>query len=79
MFLEFARKAARNEQEDKVTTSLGTSELETLIAALEGAAGTIGAAFREADFGEAANSRRAQLLLVKLKALKVAKSDAAVH
>lgn len=79
VFLEFARKAARIEQEDKVTMSLGASELETLVAALENTTVSTTAALREADFGEAANGRRAQLLLEKLRALRIAKPDAAAH
>jgi len=79
VFLEFARKAARIEQEDKVTMSLGASELETLVAALENTTATATAALREADFGEAANGRRAQLLLEKLRTLKIAKPDTAAH
>jgi hypothetical protein len=79
VFLEFARKAARIEQEEKVAMSLGASELETLVAALEGTTATATAALREADFGEATNGRRAQLLLEKLKALKVARPDTVGH
>ena len=79
VFLEFARKAARIEQEDKVTVSLGASELETLVAALESTPSTTAAALREADFGEAANPRRSWLLMRKLKALTVAKPDMAGH
>ena len=79
VFLEFARKAARIEQEEKVTMSLGASELETLVAALESTTATTKAVLREADFGEAGNGRRAQLLWEKLKALKVAKSEPAGH
>ena len=79
VFLEFARKAARIEQEDKVTVSLGASELETLVAALESTPSTTAAALREADFGEAANPRRSWLLMRKLKALTVTKPDMAGH
>ena len=79
VFLEFARKAARIEQEEKVAMTLGASELETLVAALEGTTATATAALREADFGEATNGRRAQLLLEKLKALKVARPDTVGH
>lgn len=79
VFLEFARKAARIQQEEKVTVSLAASELETLVAVLENTTATTAAVLREADFGEAANGRRAQLLLEKLKALKVAKPDPAGH
>ena len=79
VFLEFARKAARIEQEDKAMVSLGASELETVIAALENTMATKTPGLREADFGEAANSRRAQLLLEKLKALRVSRPDLAGH
>ncbi len=79
VFLEFARKAARIEQEDKVTVSLGASELETLMTALETATTTGAGAMREADFGEAANPRRVQLFLEKLKDLPVRKQEAAGH
>lgn len=79
VFLEFARKAARIEQEDKLTVSLGASELETLMTALETATTTGVGAMREADFGEASNPRRVQLLLEKLKALPVTKREVAGH
>ncbi len=65
VLLEFARKAARLEQEEKVTVTLAPSELESLRAALEQALST--PAEREADFNSPANPRRAQLLLERLK------------
>jgi len=79
VFLEFARKAARMEQEGRATVALGASELETLAASLETALSSTVAAQREADFGDASNPRRAQLLLEKLRALPVARPDAPGH
>ncbi len=70
VFLEFARKAARIEQEAKVTVALSRSDLETVLAAL--AAGEPDAATRrEADFGDPTNPRRRQLAWEKLRRLQV--------
>lgn len=78
VFLELARKAARLEQEDKVALSLGPGELETVLEAL--ATGASGAGNqREADFGDATNPRRMQMLWIKLKALKIPSSDRGNH
>jgi hypothetical protein len=67
ILLEFARKAMRLEQEDKLPMALPAGDCETLIAALEGALAHPGAAEREADINSPANPRRLQLTLEKLK------------
>ena len=67
--LEFARKAMRVEQEEKLALALAPAELETLAAALQHAAEKPAAEIREGDFNAAANPRRAQLLLAKLRPL----------
>lgn len=78
VFLEFARKAARIEQNEKVTASVSSDDLETVLAAL--AAGTgASSAGREADFGDAANPRRMRLVWEKLRGLQVAKEPDAGH
>ncbi len=79
VFLEFARKAARLEQEDRIAVSMGAGELETLLEALEAGAAAADASRREADFGDAANPRRMQLLWEKLRGLHVAKEKAEGH
>jgi len=68
IMLEFARKVMRMEQEEKANVSLSQSERETLVAALEGARGeTSRVEVREADFADALNPRRVELLLNRLK------------
>lgn len=70
VMLEFARKAMRIEQEEKVEVNLSPSELETLKAALDGSAGHAeNAGDREADFSSYANPRRLALLLEKISAV----------
>lgn len=78
VFLELARKAARLEQEDKVALSLGAGELETVLAALATGAARTGNQ-READFGDALNPRRLQMLWTKLKALEIPNSGRGSH
>lgn len=68
MVLEFARKAMRIEQEEKMKLELSPSDLETILAALEKEATTPEASLREADFATPNNSRRAQLVWEKLNA-----------
>lgn len=78
VFLEFARKAARIEQNEKVMASLSCDDLETVLAAL--AAGTSAApGGREADFADAANPRRMRLVWEKLGNLQVAKEEPGEH
>ncbi len=79
VFLEFARKAMRMEQEDRVTVQWGASELETMRGILEAALAAPEAGGREADFGCALNPRRVRLLLAKLKALDVSRPPDADH
>src|SRR5262245_28581068 len=67
ILLEFARKGARLEQEEKATVALTPSEMETLRAALEQTVTATSPDNREADFNSPTNPRRAQLLLEKLK------------
>jgi len=69
ILLEFARKALRLEQEEKVSVPFSPGELETLQAALEIAPNAPLSAEREADFNSPANPRRLQLALEKLKPL----------
>ena len=66
VLLEFARKAARLEQEEKITATVAPSDLETLRAALEQTLAAPASTGREADFNSPANPRRVQLLLGKL-------------
>ena len=77
ILLEFARKALRLEQEEKVAVSVSPGEVETLQAALEMAPSAPLSAEREADFNSPANPRRLQLALEKLKplALRTGSSD----
>ncbi len=67
LLLEFARKAARIEQEDKVQVGLSSAELETLQAALEADLKSPAAPGRAADFNAPLNPRRRALLLEKLR------------
>lgn len=67
ILLEFARKALRMEQEEKVDVPFSSGELETLQAALEIALNGPPCAGREADFNSPANPRRLQLALEKLR------------
>lgn len=72
VLLEFARKAMRIEQEDKVSMSMSVSELETLKAVLEASARPQSdPAHREADFSSATNPRRLALLLDKLASMQL--------
>ena len=79
VFLEFARKAARLEQEDRIGVSIGAGELETLLEALAAGVSAVDASRREADFGDAANPRRMQLLWEKLRGLHVVKEKSEGH
>jgi len=67
VLLEFARHSMRIEQEPRHAVELQASEVATLNAALEAAAGGRGESGREADFREPGNPRRARLLIEKLK------------
>jgi len=68
LFLEFARKAARWEGEEKVPVSLSASELASLKQVLRNAQDPpFAAGAREADFDNAANPRRLQWILEKLE------------
>jgi hypothetical protein len=66
VLLEFARKAARIVQEEKMKLELSPGEAATLVAALEIALRHPEGGLREADFNAPANPRRLQLLLEKL-------------
>jgi len=67
VFLEFARKAVRIEQEAKAPVSLSASELSSIESALNCAIDAESTGAREAEVGDALNRRRLQLLLIKLK------------
>lgn len=78
VLLEFARKAMRIEQEEKVEVKLSPSELETLKAALNASADHAeNAGDREADFSSATNPRRVALLLEKISAVPLPERPAA--
>jgi hypothetical protein len=73
LLLEWARLAARLEQEEKHELGLSASEWETIASALQRAqASGAGPDEREADFASARNPRRVQWVLDKLAALKAA-------
>lgn len=69
VFLEFARKAKRIEQEEKMNLDLSPSELETIVEGLQIAATHPPADLREAEFNHPANPRRLQLVAEKLRPL----------
>jgi hypothetical protein len=69
LLLEFARKAARFEQEDQFALTLAASEVETLRAALQRALDLPDPASREADLARPDNPRRLKWLLETLPAL----------
>ena len=72
VLLEFARKAARLEQEDRVPFAVGAGDLETIEAALHAALERGADGVREANFGVATNPRRLQWVLEKLQCLLAA-------
>lgn len=69
ILLELARKAARIEQEEKLTLALAPSDGATILAALEAALGQPDSGVREGDTGSPANPRRLLLTLEKLRPL----------
>lgn len=69
LLLEFARKAMRLEQEDKLKIELSFSELAAVRAALEAALAHEDSDERPADFDSPNNPRRLRLILEKLAAL----------
>ena len=69
VLLEFARTAARIEQQDKRAISFAPAELETCMAALEHAAESPNDELREADFSAPENPRRVRLVLEKMRTL----------
>lgn len=71
ILLEFARKAVRIDQEEKLQPAIPVADLETLKEALEFALSTPTVVEREADFGAASNPRRQRLVLEKLNGLLV--------
>jgi hypothetical protein len=68
VLLEFARKAVRLEQEDKMRLELSAGEIATLQGTLSFALEAKPAG-READFSQPDNGRRVRLLLAKLESL----------
>lgn len=76
VLLEFARKAMRIEQADKVHLAVSVEDAATLEAALQNSLQQPDFKVREGDFGAADNLRRVQLVLEKLQPLlKPASSD----
>lgn len=65
--LEFARKAVRVEQEEKIGVEIAESELDTIRDALEVALSIPDETGRVADFSSPANPRRRRLLLKKVE------------
>jgi hypothetical protein len=73
LLLEWARVAARIEQEQESDLKLSASERDTLVEALQMAQGTsLGPADREADFASPRNPRRVRWVLEKLVSRKKA-------
>ena len=72
VLLEFARKATRMEQEQKLKLELSPSEAVTLAVALRTALAHPDTTLREADFNAPGNPRRIQLLLEKIQPLAAA-------
>lgn len=66
VLLEFARKAMRIEQAEKVSLTLSDEDMETVRQTLKHALAHPPENLREADFGAALNPRRVQMLLEKL-------------
>jgi len=66
ILLEFARKAMRMEQEEKLEAAWSSSEVDTLERALRAVAEAKRPGEREADFSNPLNPRRVQLVLQKL-------------
>ena len=66
ILLEFARKAMRIEQAERVALNLSADDLQTMQEALRRTAENPPEGIREADFGAALNPRRVQLVLEKL-------------
>ena len=67
VLLEFARKAMRIEQQDKIPLGIAPAEAATIQAALRVALIQRGTSVREADFSAPQNLRRIQLVLEKLQ------------
>ena len=65
VLLEFARKAMRIEQAEKLKVDVSVEDAATLGAALQGILDQPGPAVREADFSAPVNPRRVQLVLEK--------------
>jgi hypothetical protein len=66
LLAEFARKAMRLEQGEKIALEWGAEEAETLVAALEAALQS-GVGTREGDVNSPGNPRRLQLALERIK------------
>jgi hypothetical protein len=67
VLLEFARKASRIEQEEKLPVQISGSELESFLAAAEAAIAAAPGSERVGNVGSAGNPRRLQLLIEKFK------------
>ncbi len=69
ILLEFARKAVRVQQEERIQVEFSSGEFASIRAALEIALGSPDGGLRDADFDAPANHRRLQLLVEKLAGL----------
>lgn len=76
VLLEFARKAARMEQADRLPLALSEAEFSTIREALAAVLKGPPLVEREADFGAAANPRRVRLALDKVEAALAAAAAA---
>jgi hypothetical protein len=77
VLLEFARKGMRMEQEEKISLTISESDAASLEAALRIALENPRSDIREADFNAAANPRRLQLAVEKLRASGIKLANAA--
>lgn len=77
--LEFARKAMKIEQEDKMDLKLAPSELASIKEALSHAANHPEASLREGDVASARSVRRLRLLLAKLDGVSTPDDDSDEH
>lgn len=70
LLLEFARKAMRLEQEERIPIPLPADDIKVVIAALEQALNNPPTTAREADFDEPLNPRRLRLTLERFQRLE---------
>lgn len=79
VILEFARKAMKIEQEDRIDLSLAPSELASIKEALGFAAAHPAPGLREGDVASARSVRRLRLLLAKLDGVETRDDDSEEH